>query len=485
MRALVVVIARTIGAFPVRLRGDVEVDAVRADLISSSTAQEATSAQRYGATPGRNVCRTPAPDSATATAHREGLHAVGSPRDRRLDGFDAMSERREARLRAAALAVACLSGGLALIALAFVLLNLDAAASLGTAAFNPTYTTNLIVTLVGLLIAWRHPVHLVAWTFLAIGLSAEILNVFWSYGFYGTVTDPGSLPGADILSWVTSWGFVIPASGFLFALLVFPNGRLIGRRWWFVVWLIVAGMGFLGAGSALGRESGNLFRHGPLLSAQDLERLLRAGGALLTAGISGAGASLIVRYRRARTEERLQLKWVVYAGCAALVMMLVGVFLFTQPEPVRSLFRPFTLSPILIPIAAAIAILRYRLYDIDVLINRTIVYGAVSAMLAATYIAAVVLLQALLRPVTEGSQVAVALSTLLVVTLFQPIRRRAQDVVDRRFYRARYDAARTIDAFAVRLRSDVELDSVRADLIATIHDTVRPAHVSVWLRSAR
>ena len=251
------------------------------------------------------------------------------------------------------------------------------------------------------------------------------------------------------------------------------------------MWLIVAGMGLIGSASALGRVSQNLFSYEPLLAAQDLEGLARAGGALLSAGLLGAGASLIVRYRRARTDERLQLRWVVYAGCAALVMMLVGVFLFTQPEPVRSLFRPFTLSPILIPIAAAIAILRYHLYDIDVLINRTLVYGAVSATLAATYIAAVVLLQAVLRPVTGGSEFAVALSTLLVVALFQPIRSRTQDAVDRRFYRARYDAARTIDAFSARLRGDVELDSVRADLIAVIYDTIHPAHASVWLRSRR
>jgi hypothetical protein len=244
-------------------------------------------------------------------------------------------------------------------------------------------------------------------------------------------------------------------------------------------------MCLIAAAYALGRESQNVFLHGPLLAAQDLEGLVRVGGVLLSAGLVGAGASLIVRYRRARTEERLQLKWVVYAGCAALVMVLVSVFLFTQPQPLRSLFQPFTLAPLLIPIAAAIAILRYRLYDIDLVIERTLVYGAVSATLAATYIAAVVLLQALLRPVTGGSEVAIALSTLLVVALFQPIRRRAQDAVDRRFYRARYDAARTIDAFSARLRGDVELDSVRADLIAVIHETIHPAHASVWLRRPR
>ena len=438
-----------------------------------------------GPAPRRNVCRTPAHHSANARSGQEGCNGVGSPRGQRLHGIDAMSERPDVRLRAAALTTACLSGALALVAGAFGLLNLDAAASLGTSAFNPTYTTTIIVTLVGVLIARRHPAHLVAWIFLATGLSAEILNVFWSYGFYGLVTDPDSLPGADILSWIARWAFVTPASGFFFAVLVFPNGRLVGRRWWFIVWLIVAGMVLIAAAYALGRGPEKWSPYRPLIAAQDLEVLVRAGGGLLSVGLLGAGTSLIVRYRRAGTEERLQLKWVVYAGCAALVLMVVGVFLFTQPEPVRSLFRPFTVAPLLIPIAAAIAILRYRLYDIDVLINRTIVYGAVSATLAATYVAAVVLLQALLRPVIGGSEGAFALSTLLVVALFQPIRRRAQDAVDRRFYRARYDAARTIDALSARLRDDVGLDSVRADLVVVIHETIHPAHASVWLRRRR
>src|SRR6266545_3408530 len=128
-----------------------------------------------------------------------------------------MSVRREAQLRAAALGVTGLSSGIALIGGAYGLLNLDTAASLGTTAFEPTYTTSIIETVVGLLIAWRHPSHLVAWTFLGIGLSGDMLGAFRSYGFYGRVTDPGSLPGAGILSWIASWGFVIPAGGFFFA----------------------------------------------------------------------------------------------------------------------------------------------------------------------------------------------------------------------------------------------------------------------------
>ena len=147
--------------------------------------------------------------------------------------------------------------------------------------------------------------------------------------------------------------------------------------------------------------------------------------------------------------------------------------------------NPFVLALIALPIGAAVAILRYRLYDIDVLINRTLVYGALTATLAATYFAAVVVLQAALRPLTGGSEVAVALSTLAVVALFAPLRRRIQAAVDRRFYRSRYDAARTLDAFSAALSHEVDLDAVRSDLIDAVAQTVQPAHVSLWLRKAR
>ena len=196
-----------------------------------------------------------------------------------------MSSRREALLRAAALAVTGLSGGLALIGAVYGLLNLETAAALGTTAFEPSYTTSLIMTVVGLLIAWRHPGHLLAWTFLAIGLSGEMLGAVRNYGFYGTVTDPGSLPGADILSWIALWGFVIPASGTFFALLLFPNGRLIGRRWYLVVLLILAAMGLIGAAYALGREPRSVIPFGSPLAAQELEGLVRIGGVLLSVGV--------------------------------------------------------------------------------------------------------------------------------------------------------------------------------------------------------
>ena len=207
---------------------------------------------------------------------------------------------------------------------------------------------------------------------------------------------------------------------------------------------------------------------------------LPANAMLLTAQVASVVA-LVLRFRRSSGIERLQMKWFVYASALTAVCLLLVPVLQTQ--------KPFQIFIVLslnaIPIAAGIAILRYRLYDIDLLINRTLVYGATSAALAATFFAGILGLQALLRPITGGSQLAIAFSTLVCFALFQPIRRRAQDEVDRRFYRARYDAARAIDAFSVRLRADVDLDSVRADLIAVVRETIHPAHASVWLRRPR
>jgi hypothetical protein len=193
------------------------------------------------------------------------------------------------------------------------------------------------------------------------------------------------------------------------------------------------------------------------------------------------GAAFVHRFRSSRGVERQQLKWVAYA---ATIVVVFNVFL-----PVTFGRKPLEIANQLsflgVAVAAAVAILRYRLYDIDVLINRTLVYGALTALLGVVYVVSVLLSQDLLRGLTAGSDIAVAGSTLLVVALFQPIRTRVQEIVDRRFYRARYDAVRTIDAFSVRLRRDVDLDSVRADLIAVIHDTIHPTHASVWLRKPK
>jgi hypothetical protein len=233
-------------------------------------------------------------------------------------------------------------------------------------------------------------------------------------------------------------------------------------------------------------------RPGPVENATFIDNPIALGGILadiraaLEGPVSGfmaltvavSGTALAVRFRRARGVERQQLKWVASAAVFAAIAFGIQVA-SNSAKPTEVLVIVAFMT---IPVAIGIAILRYRLYDIDLLINRALVYGATSAGIAIAFFAGIIVLQAVLRPLTGGSEVAVAISTLASVALFQPLRSRMQSSVDRRFYRSRYDAARTLDVFSVRLRDEVDLDAVRSDLVRAVHETVQPAHASVWLR---
>jgi hypothetical protein len=222
-----------------------------------------------------------------------------------------------------------------------------------------------------------------------------------------------------------------------------------------------------------------------LIPAQLAALLLGPVVALLFGVVLLAVTSLTVRFRRATGVERQQLKWLVYAVALLAFFSFTNTLAFLTGRASDLTGAAFILSLALIPLAIGVAILRYRLYDIDVLIRRTLVYGATTAGIAAAFFAGIVVLQALLRPVTSGSELAVAASTLASVALFQPLRRRIQSAVDRRFYRSKYDAERTLDAFAVRLRDEVDLEALERELVGVVNDTMQPAHASVWLRSAR
>jgi len=342
--------------------------------------------------------------------------------------------------------------------------------------------------LTGAAIALRRPGNAVGWIFLGSGAFGGLLQLGDEYATYALFERGGALGGGAWAAWVASWSLPLavgPISSYLF--LVFPDGRPPSPRWRpvgratigvIVVWTAAAALlpGQLNQFVAIPNPLWPDSTGGPP-GQTPFGRAITVVSVLVAALCA---AAMVQRFRRSSGVECQQLKWMAYA--AAIVA--IGVLLVPVATGERKLLQVVQMSTLLlIPAAAGIAILRHRLYDVDLLIKRTVVYGSLSAILAAVYVAAVVLSEALLRPFTGASQVSVAGSTLLVAALFQPVRQRVQGLVDRGFYRARYDAGRTLDEFSVRLGDEVDLDTVGAELAEAVGTTLRPAHVSLWLRA--
>jgi hypothetical protein len=345
----------------------------------------------------------------------------------------------------------------------------------------------LVSALVGSVVARRRPENIVGWLFilipgsLAFGLLGDTYAVYSRYVMGGP--DEMAIALDRAASAISPFAFF----GLAMLALLFPTGRPPTRTWARMYWLLVPGaVLFIFVQIFLVYDPADWPPPPPAPVSQEVLRVLEKVASLLVLSSVILGvASLVVRARRARGEERQQLKWFLYAVTLTGVALTASVF--SAPWPyLNELSWVVAMSTLALwPMTAGMAILRYRLYDIDLLINRTLVYGSLTAMLGAAYVGSVLLLQAVLRPFTAENELAVAVSTLGVVALFQPLRRRIQDWVDRRFYRSRYDAQLTLDAFAARLRGDVDLDSVRSDLVSVLQETVRPSHATVWLREDR
>ncbi len=355
----------------------------------------------------------------------------------------------------------------------------------------------------GVLVATRQPRNAIGWIMCALALNFA-LNAL-AAGYVEPVSDPRErLAGELVLTYYLSNEEVwIPLVG-IFLPLLFPNGRLPSRRWRVLAWLAACAIALgvvssvFAAGTADPSEWPGV--ENPFGIGGAVGRALDAAGfvsaALLVPCIIGAGASVVVRLRRAQGDERQQLKWFAYAAGLMAAALLVALAAAVAEEAgaeettwgyavgASGWFTALFMVLIGLPVAIGLAIFRYRLYDIDVVINRTLVYGSLTALLAGTYLGAVLLLGLALGPVTEGNELAVAVSTLAVAALVRPARRRIQEAVDRRFYRRKYDAERTLAAFSARLRDQVELEALAADLRAVVSETVQPAHVSLWLREA-
>jgi hypothetical protein len=347
-----------------------------------------------------------------------------------------------------------------------------------------------VFALTGAVLAIRRPANPIGWLFLVIALAAEGSSVARN----GGPVDPAGGP-ASILRLITVEAWVVPYGLLPVLLILFPTGRPPTRRWWIpiIAAALIIPTSVLSSTDAGGTSILSiLFGSGTAPLADPLQTFTGVG---LMGLYFVAVASLFRRRRSASAEERQQLKWVAYAG-AILAIAFVGtsVAFFS---PLRELDPdaafpvamfggvPFVTGLIAVPIAVGVAVLRYRLYEIDALISRTLVYGSLTAVLVLAYVAGVAAFQLLLSPFTSGSPIAVAVSTLAVVALFQPLRRRIQSAVDHRFFRAKYDAERTLDAFAARLRDEVDLASLERELVGVVNDTMQPVHASVWLREAK
>jgi hypothetical protein len=338
---------------------------------------------------------------------------------------------------------------------------------------------SLVFTTTGAFLAGRRPANPVGWLLGGWGMVMAFGTFTAAYVDKALVRDPGSLPGPGWVGWAEAvvWH---PAFGLLaFLLLLFPHGRLPSPRWRPFAWFTVAVYLTLSLAAALSPGAVELYYpqatppvHLPVAGLADAVFEWLLPGQLLV--LATALVSVALRLRRATGEERQQVKWFVYT-----VITVVLVFVTTTLTlGAGYLFPVFGL----IPISVAVAVFRYRLYDIDRLINRTLVYGLLTALLVGVYAGLVFLFGRLLDPATGDSTLAVAASTLSVAALFQPARRRLQALVDRRFNRARYDAARTVERFSGRLRDHVDLDTLATELLGVVDHTVQPASASLWLR---
>ena len=357
--------------------------------------------------------------------------------------------------------------------------------------------------LVGAPIAARQGRNAVGWVLLGIGLSWGLVEALTGYATYGLRVSRDALPATDVAVAFVSFLW-IPAVGLMatFLILLFPDGRPPSPRWRPVAW--VSGIAIVVTSLATLFTPGRFVNEGfPRVEnpfgLESLEPVVSVafaiGLVLLLLSIAASVTGLIVRFRRSRGHERLQLKWLTAAGAAVGVSYVVAMsssFLVlgltdqdvTAPAPiwVDVAFQIAIGSFLLIPLAVGIAVLRYRLYEIDRLVNRALVYGTLTAFLTTIYLIAVTALQALLRPLAGQSDLAVAASTLAVAALFLPLRGRVQRFIDRRFYRRKYDAVQTVEAFSTRLRDAVELDVLRSDLVRIVEEVMQPSHASLWLR---
>jgi MFS family permease len=342
---------------------------------------------------------------------------------------------------------------------------------------------------VGAVIAPRTPSgNPIGWLFCVVGLLFAVAHFSAEYAIYTLLAAPGSpLAGGEAAAWLASWLWLVQLGSVVLVILLFPDGRLPSRGWRWFAWL--GALLILVGAVANALSPGPIIALGPIRNPLGVERLpnaYQAAEGVVNTFMLVAAISLFIRLRRARGPERQQIKWFVYA-----VALVVGAAIVTYPvaEAIGSVwlkwiaYVPFIVGVMSIPVSMGIAIMRYRLYEIDIIINRTLVYGSLTVMLLLVYFGGVVGLQRLFSPVVGSDNgLATVATTLAIAALFTPLRRRIQSFIDRRFYRSKYDARKTLEGFSSKLRDETDLEALNEDLVGVVKETMQPAHVSLWLR---
>jgi hypothetical protein len=393
-------------------------------------------------------------------------------------------------------AATTLAWGLCALSLTLTVLGLVLLALILSQPNTHTYDTWLDNTLnavfystVGALVASRRPENLVGWLLCLFALSESVQLFGAEYAIYALLSRPNSLPAGEAMAWTSYWILPVIIGLSVFYLLLFPTGLLPSRGWRPLAWLTVA---FVFVGVISGAFStGPVEGLGPIRNPLGIDGFPNVYGAVLDIMapvlLVAAAASVFMRLRYAIGVESQQIKWFAYAAAATVIGLSLAYVIPTVIDtPLwfeRAGYAVLIAVIPAIPISIGIAILRYRLYEIDLIINRTLVYGSLTATLVALYFGGIVVLQRIFVALTgQQSTLAVVASTLLIAALFNPLRRRIQSFIDRRFYRRKYDARKTLEDFSVKLRDETDLDALEDDLVGVVTGTMQPAHVSLWLR---
>jgi hypothetical protein len=347
----------------------------------------------------------------------------------------------------------------------------------------------LSFSIIGAIIASRLPANPLGWLFCVAACGAAVDHFSAEYAIYALLAQPTSLPAGEALAWLASWVWIPYVGCIALSLLLFPNGRLPSSRWRWLAWLSVL-MTIAGA-LWVALSPGVIGNLGSIRNPLGIEGLPDGYKPVQTIILAllfvAAVSTLVLRLRRARGIERQQIKWPAFTAVVAAGGTVLEVSISEAIGSQLLEWAGFVISSVAIvgfPISIGIAIVRYRLYEIDTLINRALVYGSLTVMLGLVYFGGVTATQAIFRTFTgqeEQPQLAIVVSTLVIAALFNPLRHRIQSFIDRRFYRSKYDAAKTLESFSAKLRDETNLDALSEDLVGVVRETMQPAHVSLWL----